>query len=76
MPQPFAAIWASRRVSGIGLEPNLITFDVHPSATVLLCETEKRNGKLPGRKQRGVRSSGRTHARLLLLWCRGGAYGR
>lgn len=36
MPQPFAAIWASRRVSGIGLEPNRITFDGHPSATVLL----------------------------------------
>ena len=36
MPQPFAVIWASTRVSGIGLEPNLITFDIHPSATELL----------------------------------------
>ena len=72
MPQPFAVIWASTRVSGIVLEPNLITFDIHPSATELLCETEKRYGKVPRRMQRGIRSSDRTHARLLLLWSRGG----
>lgn len=30
MPQPFAAISASERVSGIGLEPNLIRFDPIP----------------------------------------------
>jgi len=67
MPQPFAVIWASTRVSGIGLEPNLITFDIRPSATVLLCKAEKRYGKLPRRKQRGVILSWGTHARLLLL---------